>query len=321
MSAHLVGGQSGHGAPALFPRRRESRVEVDLDCRPCKGDGVYSTFSFCKRLALLAISLGIALLTACGRTPTLTPTPAPTVRFRIAADGATLPLLHALTNGYSVEHANVIIALESGDPATVVTRVATGQAQLAATSLLPATLIGKPWLADLAMDGVAIVVHPQNPVNDVSLADVRAIFSGERNEWKDYGADTLGPIEVAVREDGDGTRAAFDQTVMGAQRLTLDALVMPSVETMLNFVEIKPGGIGYAPTASLTKRQPTLKALAINGKAPTPEAILSGEYPLGRMLYLLAPREPQGSLRDFVGWALGPDGKAIAVRLGYAVGN
>ena len=273
------------------------------------------------RRLLLAL-IAIFLLAACGQASMPTPTTAPTVRFRIVADGATMPLMRALADSYSASRPNVIIALDGANPAGVAERLQGKQAQLGATSLLPALPDGQKrawWLADLAMDGVVIVVHPQNPVSDLSLPDARAIFSGERNNWSDYGADALGAIEVAVREDGDGTRTAFDQAVMGAQRLTLDALVMPSIETMLNFVAIRPGGIGYAPSASASRQQPPVKLLAIGGKPPTPQNILSGEYPLGRPLNLMALSEPQGPLRDFVVWALGPDGKQIATSLGYAV--
>jgi phosphate transport system substrate-binding protein len=272
------------------------------------------------RRLLLALGVLGLLVSACNRTPTPTPTPAPTVRFRIVADGATLPLLRALADTYSAARPNVIITLESGNPAVVADRVVTGQAQLGATSLLLDN-DGKTrvWLADLATDAIAIIVHPQNPVTDLSLPDARAIFSGERNQWRDYGAEAAGPIDVAVREGGDGTRVLFDQSVMGAQRLTLDALVMPSIETMVNFVAIKPGGIGYAPSASVASQTQQVKVLQIGGKALTPEAILNGEYPLVRTLSLMAPREPQGALRDFVVWALGPEGKQIAMSLGYVV--
>ncbi len=273
-----------------------------------------------KRLRQCVVWLTVAVvLMACGGTPTPTPTPAPVVRFRIVADGTTLPLIRALSDAYGATRPHVIITLETANPQLVAERVAAEQAQLGATSLLPATDGATWWLADLAMDGIAIVVHPQNPVNEISLTDARAIFSGERNHWRDYGAEPVGPIEVAVREGGDGTRALFDQTVMGAQRLTLDALVMPSIETMLNFVAIRPGGIGYAPSASASRQQPSVKVLLISGKGLTPEGILSGEYPLSRMLNIFALSEPQGEQRAFVLWAVGAEGKAIAKMLGYAV--
>jgi phosphate transport system substrate-binding protein len=174
------------------------------------------------------------------------------------------------------------------------------------------------WLADLAMDGVAVIVNPQNPINEISLQDARAIFSGERNNWVDYGADSIGNIEVAVREAGDGTRLIFDQTIMGDLRLTFDAMVMPSAETMLNYVAIKPGAIGYVPSASVARKQPAVKVLTLSGAAPQAENITDGGYPLSRMLNLIAAREPQGELRNFVAWALGPQGQQIAQSLGYA---
>lgn len=265
-------------------------------------------------LAVLAV-----LLSACSPTQLPKPTPV-TEYYRIVADGATLPLLRALTDAYS-EQVNpyVIFTLNSGDSAFLAEQLRAGRAQLGAAALiLPSSDNQQWWLADLSMDGVAVIVHPQNPISEISLPDLRNIFSGVRNNWTDYGAADLGNIEVAVRENTDGTRIQFDQTVMGDQRLTFDALVMPSVETMLNYVALKPGAIGYVPSAGLAKRQTSVKVLTLDGKALTTATVSNSEYPLSRTLNLISVQEPRGEMRNFVAWALGPRGKEIAASAGYA---
>jgi phosphate transport system substrate-binding protein len=279
----------------------------------------------CRPLSLAAVAVCM-LLAACSRAETPRPTPV-AEHYRLIADSATQPLLQALTNAY-VETVNPYarFTIELGAPARLAERLRSGQVLLGATSLVPPEPPGlKWWLADLALDGVAVVVHADNPINALTLRDLRDIFSGVRNDWADYGEDELGNIEVAVREDGDGTRATFDRTVMGDQRLTFDALVMPSVETMLNFVALRPGAIGYVPSPSVAGRRgggagaaPPVKALALDGVAPMAENLISGEYPLVRTLNLIGLYEPQGELRNFVAWALGPQGRAITESLGYA---
>ena len=266
-----------------------------------------------KRFVFLLLALALMACNAPPATPTATPI---TTHVRIAADGDTAPLMRALADAYYAVNPYVIFTVDTGNPAFVADAVQGGKAVLAATSLPPAA--GSRWMADLAMDGVAVIVNPDNPVAGMTMQDARAIFSGERNNWTDYKVDGLGPIEVAVREADDGSRRMFDDAVMGAQKLTSDAFVMPSIDTMLNFPLVKPNAIGYAPTSGVARQPRPVKMLPINGVAPTPDAITKGEYPLSRTLNLIALREPQGELRNFVAWALGPAGKQIAAQQGYA---
>ncbi len=275
----------------------------------------------------LARSVALAacvLLAGCTRAEPPQPTPV-AEHYRLIADSATYPLMRGLTDAY-MESVNPYarFTIEQGAPDRVAERLRSGQVLLGATSLVPPAPQGlKWWLADLALDGVAVIVHAENPIDRLTLPDLRDIFAGVRNTWADYGEDELGNIEVAVREEGDGTRAIFDRVVMGDQRLTFDALVMPSAETMLNFVTLRPGAIGYAPSASALGRRsgaagPNVKVLALDGVLLTSDKLMSGEYPLVRTLNLVSLYEPQGELRNFVAWALGPQGKAIAESLGYA---
>lgn len=272
-----------------------------------------------------AIALTVcALLAGCARTETPRPTPV-AEHYRLIADSATYPLMHGLTDAYVASvNPYARFTIERGAPDRVAERLRSGQVLLGATSLVPPAPQGlKWWLADLALDGVAVIVHEDNPIDGLTLRDLRDIFSGVRNAWADYGEDELGNIEVAVREDGDGARVIFDRVVMGDQRLTFDALVMPSAETMLNFVTLRPGAIGYAPSANVLGRRdgtamPAVKALALDGVPLTAEKLANGEYPLVRTLNLIGLYEPQGELRNFVAWVLGPEGKAITESLGYA---
>jgi phosphate transport system substrate-binding protein len=243
-----------------------------------------------------------------------------TERVRLAADDATLPLMRALVDAYMELNPHVILTLKSGNAGSTADLLTTRQVSLAAVSLLPETS-NKLWAADLAMDGVAIIVHARHPLDSLSLREARDIFGGVRNDWRDFGVDGLGSVEVAVREGGDGTRALFDRYVMGDQRLTLDALIMPSVETMMNYVALKPGAIGYVPSAWMgaLSPQPAVKALMLDGQALSADNVAGGRYPLSRTLSLIALAEPQGALRKFVAWALGPQGKEIAASLGYVV--
>ena len=266
---------------------------------------------------VLALLVGLA---GCSRleTPKVTPL---VVRLRVSADAATLPLMNALTAAYATQHPNVIFTVQPGNAQTCADAIYNRQADIALVSLLPARVQGRepPWVADLAMDAVVVVVNPANPLASLSMSELRNIYAGVNNRWSDLGVVGLDDIEAAVREEGDGTRAMFDSAVMGNTRLTLSAIVLPAVDVMLNFVAIQPNTIGYVPSARITSTvTPAVKVLAIDGQMPTQSAIGSSAYPLTRILNLIALGEPQGELRQFVAWMLGAQGQAVVKLMNYA---
>jgi phosphate transport system substrate-binding protein len=266
----------------------------------------------------VCLAITIIALAACNRAESPKPTPV-TERYRLAADAAALPLLRALANAYTAANPYTELTVEQTSQASLAGALQSGQATLAATALAPPppTPTSLWWQADLALDGVSMIVNSQNPIGDITTRDARDVFAGIRNQWEQLGVNSIGAIKVAVREDGDGSRAVFDQLVMGDQPLTLDALVMPSAETMMNYVALNPEAVGYAPSARASA-QSGVKALALDGKTATPATLGSGEYPLSRTISLIGAREPQSELRNFVAWALGPQGKQITESLGYA---
>jgi phosphate transport system substrate-binding protein len=271
-----------------------------------------------KCLRILCASL-VIFVTACSyaETPKITPV---TLKYRIAADTAALPLMQALTDAYSAAHPEIIFSVQSGNAQATTDRVYAGEADLAAVSQLLTKKEGRanPWVADLAMDGVAVIVNPANPIDSLTLQDLRDIYSGVHNRWSDYGVVGLEDIQVAVREEGDGTRATFDAQVMENAHLTLSAVVMPTVDVAMNFTSLEPTAIAYVPTGRITSTiTPGVRIIGIDGQKPTPANIAGGSYPLTRMLNLIAPAEPQGALRLFVAWALGDEGQRIARELNY----
>ncbi|MDW8395909.1 MAG: substrate-binding domain-containing protein [Anaerolineae bacterium] len=267
----------------------------------------------------IAATLLLVMVSSCSRVEPPPTRPVPR-QYLLVADPASAPLLRALTRQYSTAHPHLIFVIDVGDPVFIESRLKSARTALGATTSIPAQPAPgvKWWLADLAMDGIAVVVNRQNPVSELAVSDVRAIFAGERNAWADYGAPGLGDIKVAVRDSGDTTRTLFDSVVMGDLRLTLEAVIMPTPETMLSYIALNPGAIGYAPAAFLAQSDLSVKPLALNGKLPTPENIAEGQYPMVSAVYLIAAREPQDELREFVRWALSAEGRRLAQTLGYA---
>jgi phosphate transport system substrate-binding protein len=190
--------------------------------------------------------------------------------------------------------------------------LAKGEADMAAASRLPADLPTR-WVATpIAWDGLAIIVHPDNPLEELTLFQLRHVFAGWVSRWQDVGApvaeeeDVL-TIQVLSREDGSGTRAVFEQQVMGDERVTFAALVMPGSQAVVDYVADHPNTIGYV---SMALTDSHVKALRIEGLAPTPATVRSG-YHLARPFYLVTRGRPTGRSQAFIDFVLGPAGQAI----------
>ncbi len=270
-------------------------------------------------LCCLIATLGL-VAPGCGsaETPKVTPV---TVTLRVAADVALESLMQALTRAYSAQHPHIIFTLTPASTPDAGEAVFSRRVDLAAVSVLPDKIAGRdaPWIADLAADGIAVIVNPANPLTNVSMQELRDIYAGVYNRWDGLDAAGVGDMQVSVREAGDGARILFDRVVMGNTRLTLNAVVLPSVEVVMNFVAYQAGAIGYVPSARITDTvAPPVKMLAIDGHPLTKQSLLNGSYPLSRSLYLIALSEPQGELRDFVAWILSAEGQRVVETANFA---
>ncbi len=270
-------------------------------------------------LCCLVAALGLAA-SGCGsaETPKVTPV---TVTLRVAADVALESLMQALTRAYSAQHPHIIFTLTPASTPDAAEAIFSRRVDLAAVSVLPDKVAGRdiPWIGDLALDGIAVIVNPANPLTNVSMQQLRDIYAGVHGRWDSLGAANVGDVQIAVREGGDGARVLFDRMVMGNTRLTLNAVVLPSVEVVMNFVTYQAGAIGYVPSARITDTvAPPVKMLAIDGQPLTKASLRDGSYPLSRSLYLIALSEPQGELRDFVAWILSAEGQRVVETANFA---
>jgi len=258
---------------------------------------------------LLLASCLLLLLASCAPQP-LTVTRAPATLRLVAADSCG-PLAGELGAAYEESHPWVTVQSEVFNSSVAGQALRAGEADLALLSWLQETANQEPpWSQPFARDGIAIVVHPTTPFTETGLLHLQAIFRGRVQEW---GGTVL---TVVSREEGSGTRAAFESVVLGGQDVTLTAVVMPSSEAVVEHVAHTPGAIGYVSTLWLKKALADgVRVLPVEGVLPTPDAVSNGSYPLARLLYLAATAEPTGEAREFAQWVLGPAGQTIVGRL------
>lgn len=177
-----------------------------------------------------------------------------------------------------------------------------------------------PYIWEVAIDALSIVVHPSNPISQISHEDLRRIYLGEVTNWSDLGGSDQ-TIVVVSRDTSSGTYGTFKELVLENKEVTAGSLFQASSGAVATTVASTPGAIGYVGLGYL---QPSLKALLLAKTAAGPfvassvEAAISLEYPLSRPLFLITNGYPQGEVAQLIKFALSDAGQALVLEAGYA---
>lgn len=146
----------------------------------------------------------------------------------------------------------------------------------------------------IAQDGLAVVVHADNPVADLSRQQIADIFSGKYDNWRPLGGPDR-PIYMITREEGSGTREAFQELVMGKKvRITREAIVQESNGSVKELVKQLPGAIGYMSLGLVNPHgqgESGIKALRVDGVEATRENVQAGSYKLIRPFLFVVRRD------------------------------
>ncbi len=257
-------------------------------------------------LQALLLLFVLFLTAACSAGPA--PTPAPT-RLRIAGSTSMAPALREIAAAFQAQNPNVLLEVQGGDTGNGWEDLRAGRAEVAALSWWDASKAAPPGyrLVPVARDGIAIVVHPRNPITNVTALQLRSLFGGEVLDWSGLGGEQGEPVIVS-REEGSGTRAAFESRIMGDRRVTLNALVMPTTRAVADYVASHRLAVGYLSADAADSR---VRVVPVEGLLPSKEAIGSGGYHLTRTLYLAAREPASPGLQAFLDFAQGPAGAAI----------
>ncbi len=169
----------------------------------------------------------------------------------------------------------------------------------------------------VALDGITFYVHESNPVESLTIEQLRAIYLGDLTRWKDVGGKDA-PIVVYSRENSSGTYVFVKDEVLGGEDFTPRALTLPGTAAVVNAVGLERNGIGYGGSAYAkgVKELKVKKGTASEAIAPTPQNIQSGTYPLSRRLYFYLPRKATGTTRAFLDYVLSPEGQELATAVG-----
>lgn len=259
-----------------------------------------------KRIVLVAMLLLSLVAVGCGprqRAKSIT----------LAGSTSVQPVAELLAERFSEKDSQVQINVQGGGSSAGITAVKNGAADIGTSSRELSEDEAKGIVKyELARDGIVIVVNPENPVAELSKEQVRDIFSGKTKDWSQVGGKRQ-KIMVVIREEGSGTRGAFEEIVMEGERLVADAIVQGSTGAVRQTVSSDPTAVGFISLASMSE---AVKAVVVDGAKADAESILSGDYKLARPFYFLTRGEPQGMVKEFVDYALGAKGKEVAREAG-----
>ncbi|MEL7625446.1 MAG: phosphate ABC transporter substrate-binding protein [Anaerolineaceae bacterium] len=259
--------------------------------------------------------LVLALVAACGKT---TESPADSTTITMAGSTTVQPLAEKFAEAYATVNPNVRVDVQGGGSRVGVKAAGqkTADIGMASRDVKESEFTEFPGIQVfvVARDGIAIVANPDVAVDNLTIDQLKGIFGGTITNWKEVGGADANII-VASREEGSGTRAAFEEMVLGEDVLITDkAILQPSNGSIRTTVATTPNSIAYLSFGYLDD---TVKTVSVEGVAPTEENAANGTYPIVRPLNLITFGEPTGELKAFMDYMLSDAGQAIVVEEGY----
>lgn len=165
----------------------------------------------------------------------------------------------------------------------------------------------------VALDCVVPVVHPTNPLKNITLDQLKAIYTGEVKNWKEIGGPDKS-IVVVSRDTSSGTYEVWHKIALKKERVTPKALLQASNGAVAQLVSKNEFAIGYVGIGYLNDE---LKALTVDGVEANPDTALDGSFPISRALFMFTNGWPKGDTLSFINYIVSPTGQALAQQEGF----
>lgn len=170
----------------------------------------------------------------------------------------------------------------------------------------------------VALDGIAVFLNEANPVKEITLAQLKGIYTGSITNWKEVG----GPSHTIIlygRENSSGTYSYFKEFVLKNEDYAEQTQTLPGTAAVVNAVAKDKYGIGYGGIAYGTgvKYAAVKKDDKSPAVEPKMESVTDGTYPISRELYWFTNGTPAGTIKDLLNWALSPEGQKLAEETDY----
>jgi len=177
----------------------------------------------------------------------------------------------------------------------------------------------------IARDAIAVIVHPENPIDQLTIGQISAIYSGEITNWSQLGGEDR-PIVRLSRETNSGTHVYFLENVLrqgdkeSKLLFSMDTLLLPSSEGIIKETSQNRNAIGYDGLGYVTDEVKVVGVAASETGEyifPSVETVNSGLYPIARELYMYTNGEPSGELAIYMDWIFSSEAQKIVADLGF----
>ena len=232
-------------------------------------------------------------------------------KLQLSGSTSVQPDAQALAQAFMANNTGVTVNVEDGGTASGITAVGTGTAQIgdASANLTASQLAQYPNLQPhpICIDAIAIAVNPQNKVTNLTMDQVRDIYTGNVTNWSQVGGSNA-TINVVNREQGSGTRDGIQKIVLKGGNFSTGGIQQSSTGGVKTTVAGDANAIGYIAVNAVDN---SVKALNINNVAPTYANIANGTYLIQRYLLYVTNGPPTGLAASFINYTLSPAGQAI----------
>jgi len=245
----------------------------------------------------LTVLLGACLLSACARGHDVI----------VAGSTSVQPYAEVLAEEYMVKNPKNAVDVQGGGSAAGITAAQTGAADIGMSSRDLVDAERNLWSVEIAKDGLAMIINPANPIDGLTLDQIRGIYTADISKWSELGGVDA-KIHIITREEGSGTRTSFEELIMNGSRITPRAIVQDSNGAVRQLVADDKNSIGFL---SLGLVDNTVKALHLDGIAATRENIVNGSYKLLRSFLFVSKEQPGGIAKDYIDFVLSPEGQQL----------
>ena len=287
-----------------------------------------------KKILAFALSavMALALLAGCGNQTDnnssndnggdASDTPAASVSGTVSTDGSTSmeKVIGALSESYMAANKDVTVNYNPTGSGAGITAVQEGTCDIGLSSRALKDEEKAAGLKEtvLAYDGIAIIVHPDNPVSDLSIEQIAKLYTGEITNWKDVGGSDAEVVLIG-REAASGTRDGFE-SITGTKDKCQYRQELTSTGDVITAVSQNPDAIGYASLAAI---KDSVKALSVDGITPSETTVKDGSYQVQRpfVLVTVEGKALSAAAQSFFDYATSADAADIIAKAGAVAAN
>lgn len=288
-----------------------------------------------KKILAFALSavMALALLAGCGNqtdnnssnndnSGDAGDTPAASVSGTVSTDGSTSmeKVIGALSESYMAANKDVTVNYNPTGSGAGITAVQEGTCDIGLSSRALKDEEKAAGLKEtvLAYDGIAIIVHPDNPVSDLSIEQIAKLYTGEITSWKDVGGSDAEVVLIG-REAASGTRDGFE-SITGTKDKCQYRQELTSTGDVITAVSQNPDAIGYASLAAI---KDSVKALSVDGVTPSETTVKDGSYQVQRpfVLVTVEGKALSAAAQSFFDYATSADAADIIAKAGAVAAN